>query len=785
MAVLSRNNLVHAQRIDVNDIRAIDSFAASDFRAIIKFICGDSPYIVDGCKISRVISNKLYVQVNNMFLFLPNDDSGSFYKENNNREDIEVDLPLNGRVYLELKIQCATGSPTVKGLWDSLAVTATSPYGSEYQSQVDSEVYLEIELVTNSSGFGSGIPIATIDMQSGELTNIQDNRNMFFKTEVGGPLPETSYRKPFSKNREQSPIAGSSVGDSSGSPFRDRDSFGVLNPAGFKSLKDYIDGIAIVLAEMQGSPVWYTTTGANQIVDDLNLKTMFSYSASGHSLEAQDDLIITWNRDSNGNRDYKLRTEGSGILTYSDNYSRLRWFVGGSYSSDRIYDSSIFETQVIPNNASLFLQLQHDVVLTGNNVEWAPAVSSNTINPTQVVKGIAGDFATVAVGDFIRKRTDSKTLYKVIGYIQDSVLHEPEEGTLIPLNVSEIKVDVDITNSTTEPFHFYRVRYSQEDLVSESDNLIEKYTGAFKSTNFYWLGRRKNNNFTLRDYGILSSGESTYTLNDSPVNAERDQSLEINILKGTRFQIVSGNPKIRFFDGSGYIDNHTVVQISKQIKNNWNATTASNNSAIVHYELKISASQPLMFTNNGDQLWVDLSEESGTHSLLDKTVITPANQSLIANYQNKNMHFLARRQDINGVPYLVFIDGKMLSINGLHEIAQKNFDAKVIHRSGRVVNLKETSISTNINFEDEIIIVNKINNLNVNITLPDTNNDECLVGTLFEIKDGNLSCNVDSPITIRCSNLDETIDNEENYIMLGEGEAIKIIYTGNKKWKII
>src|SRR6056297_2661339 len=232
MAVLSRNNLVHAQRVDVNDLRSIDSYVASDLRAIIKFICGDRPYIVDGCKVSRVISNKIYVQVNNMFLFLPDNDAGSFYRDSNNREDIEISIPTNGRTFLELKLIRKTGSPVVKGLWDSLAVTPTSPHGTEYQAQIDSENYLDIELVVNSSGFGNGIPIATIDMQAGELFNIQDNRNMFFITEVGGQYPETEYKKPFSPLREPQLLNGTNVGDEIDSPFRDKDNFGALNPSG-------------------------------------------------------------------------------------------------------------------------------------------------------------------------------------------------------------------------------------------------------------------------------------------------------------------------------------------------------------------------------------------------------------------------------------------------------------------------------------------------------------------------------------------------------------------------
>jgi len=127
----------------------------------------------------------------------------------------------------------------------------------------------------------------------------------------------------------------------------------------------------------------------------------------------------------------------------------------------------------------------------------------------------------------------------------------------------------------------------------------------------------------------------------------------------------------------------------------------------------------------------------------------------------------------------------MLSINGIHEIAQKNFDSKVIHRHGRAVNIREVNISSQVYLSDELIMVDKTNNDNLNITLPDTNNPELIKGTLYEIKDGSMMCNVDSFITIKGFNVDDSIDGEEDYIIQSEGEAIKICYLGNKRWRII
>lgn len=793
MSVLSRTNFIHAQRIDLADLKSIDSFVASDFRALIKFICGDSPYIVDGCKIVNKIGNRVFIQTNNLFLFLPNSSSGSFFRESSDAEDTELTLPTNAqRVFIELTVKRETRSPVTKGFWDSLAPTPDNENGSEYLAQADLEDALTMEIAYNLTGFTDGsIPIATCTVVAGNITKVIDNRNMFFQSGNGGVHPNKKYTSPFSPNRKDSPIIGFNVGDEDGSPFQDRDVLGALNPAGFRSLKDWINGIAMVLADIQGSPVWFATRGANQIIRDLSLKQLF-LNTFGQSVDASDNCWFSWNRDSNNLKDNKLRTIGTDSIKITNNYNGLSYQIVGSYSSDRITDSVNFESPVVPDGANLFIKLQNDVLLNGKNLVWGDIDGTGLISSELTVSGSAGDFSGIAVGDYIRKESVQNIWYKVVGYVSGGTLFEPVEGTLVPDSAIELKIDKSIDNVNTEPLYFFRTRYSNSDFVVESLSFDERLTGEFQSTEYFWLGRRVGDLFTFRDYGTLSAGEDTRTLNGQADNAIRPQNIESVIYPNARFQSVGGVPQVRNFDGVSYTySSSPVIEIKKQFIENWIANDSGNNRSHAIFQLACDGSHGLYFENDGDELWVRLSESVGTHTLAfgdlsgdNEYAIYPYNNVPVASRANFNTFLVARRQDIGSTPYLVFTDGTMLSSQGEHHIAQTAFDSKVIHNNGRVLKVVNAISDYQISFGDELIMVDKQDTSLLTVTLPDTTNQECYVGTVFEVKDSGGDCSLDNIIRIACFDASENIDGGDYYDIQSEKEGVKIIFT-NSGWRII
>lgn len=792
MAVLSRNNLVHGQRIDVHDLKAIDSYVASDFRALIKFICGNNPYIVNGCKITNKIGSKIFVSRSDLFLFLPNHESGAFYKEPNSSPDIELELPSSGKFFIELNLKRETGTALETALWDSLATTPENENGTEFQALVDSEDFITMEVSYNINGFSSGaLPIATVDVSSGVVTHVVDNRNIFFRSGSGGLHPSLQYTKPFSLNRQTPSLEGVEVGDNLNSPFRDRDGLGALNPAAFTSLKDWIDGIATVLSEIQGVPVWYASTGASQIVDDLNLKTLFNNSEQGHSIEPQDDVYLLWNRGGDNNKDYKLRTDGTSILRWRQNYTRIYWELGGSFSSDRVWDSTTFTTSEIPDGANVYIELYNDMIINDNQVNFGSS-PSGLIASNRSISGIANDFTGVAVGDFVRKNGDIKSWFQVVGYVNGGVLNEPIEGTLVPSTATELKVDLDISSSGSDLFRFFKTRYSVDDIKIESSSLIERINGDYQSMQYYWLGRRNGDNFVLRQYGMLSPGEATRTLNDKSDNPSRPQNINVRT-SNARFQTVSGVPQVRYYSGSYMDSTNPVINITKQVDQNWVNNDGSNNESSSFYTIAADSSHALFFVNDGDELWANLSNDNGNFVLSPGSLevtnnyeVRTKDDSPVASYSNKNLHLIARRQDINGTPYLFFTDGVILGDYGDTELNNKVYTDRVVNKSGRVVNLVSTAIDYSLLLSDELLMVEKPSGATLTVTLPDTTNEECLPGTLFEIKDANNSCNVNSVIKIVVNNIaSETIDGDTEAFIESEGEALKIVYKGNSRWGII
>ena len=758
MAVLSKINLVNAQRLDTSDLKAMESFVAGDFKALSGFIKGNDGYILKSGEVISASNGMVIVNIKDLSVFL----HSNFYINNTDNAQLRADLNSDGDNYIELSLVTRTTTSVSRQFWDPLNTDEFNTQGNTFNALSDMEEYQELELSVNQSGFTpDSIPLAVIKTQNRVMTSIRDSRKLLFES-----------NNLFSVSRITNPQESSDLSKI----YESADGFGINSIKGLTSIKDWIDAMSLVVSEIKGCH-WFLK-GGNESVNNLNLQTLLH--ELDYTLDSDESTFLTWSKSTNNTPDYKLRTEGLEVLTFRNNRDNTFFQLGGQFIGGRQWGTKVLETQVVYGN--VFLRKDFRKV---EGCYW----NSNEI------QGASGDFSDFAVGDFVRKENDNRRWYRIVGYRIGSVWTNPGEGSVIPDTATAIKIDSNASNSIDrDNLIYFRSRYSTDDIILESEEAIERTRGDFATMNLFWLGRRSGNAFLLRGYGTLSIGETTSAGNDANNNQHRPQNLQLSLQSGARF-IRNTNSSCNVLSWNGSIHGNGVVfTVSKQFSKNIINNDSDGNYSGANYTFEVSSSNNFLFTYDGDELWANLSESPTvtSHSitsgdLLDtnKYEIRRKNNSPVDRYNKPNIHLVARRQDIGNESFLFFTDGTILSSKGVAVFENTNFKSRVIHEHGRVLNIKRVVSNYQVQLGDEHILVEKPTIEDIIITLPSTTNTECFTGSTFEIKDKAMMCSVTSVIRIRCSNGFETIDEQPEYTIMSEGEGVRVAYTGSGKWVVI
>lgn len=304
MAVLARANFTSQQRLDLSDILSIESFTAFDFRAMISSFVGESPYIVRGFEVVGKTGLSVNIAVDDVFVFNPKDSVSSFYIGSADDSDLILDLePNQSNIYVEVVFKAVSQVPRTYGFWDPLATSSGSEEGSQFSATQNSQVVVQLEILSNTVGFTSdSIPLFIIQTGAGEVTNITDARPLFFRLGTGGASPNPFSAFPWSTNRNEPPYSGPGVGDQTDSTFWAFDNNGVRNDKGIRSFKDAFDAIYTRISEISGSPLWYTNGLLQQFITGLNINTVYLDSEAGHSVEPNKNAAFVWEKNDVGTK---------------------------------------------------------------------------------------------------------------------------------------------------------------------------------------------------------------------------------------------------------------------------------------------------------------------------------------------------------------------------------------------------------------------------------------------------------------------------------------------------
>lgn len=691
MSVLSRVNYTAQQRVDLHHFLMQESFTAFDFRSIVStFVGTDKSYVIRGFEVVGKTGLSVQIRVADSQVFNPRDNNGSFYMGLPDDADITVDLPADqANVFVEGRFRNQTQAPVNSAFWDPLALTGEDASGTEFSASTNTQNVIVLEISVNTIGFSEGaIKIARFSTNASAITDAEDRREMMLRLGQGGDTPNPLHKYEWSSSRGESVPNGTGVGDAVDSPWRARDSVGAINDKAFRSLKEWMDAVMTRFSEISGSALWYTAGLATAPVSNVSLNQTF-FDSLGHNIQPSADAAFIWKRVSGTLR---LAGEGTvplvsgshhvGLVRWQSNYSKLEWHLGGTFASAtfRNYTSGAvrFTSPAPVDKGNIYLKLEREVPKgSGANVSWADNSADTRFVSTKAVSGQAGDFTGIALGDFIRKESEGYSRYyrvvkmsygpsQLTPYDNAIVTDENRvaDSTIVALELE----DTILGALSTEPLRFFRSRYSDADLYADASLGVYLYQDA----DFYWLGRRVGDLFTLRGYGTMQEGEEATTLDDSfRGNSSGDGGLVLEHAKQAAYHATNG---YSLLTGSG-----DLVTIRRRKSDNTTETPGSgdNSDALLTYTI----AAPVGLMSLGDQLWVRLSEtadgalSSGpvTNSAdeLDNTdvntnlwEIRPASTTPLRTHDTRNVFLLARRVVIGGQAALIFADGSVLGAYG-------------------------------------------------------------------------------------------------------------------------
>lgn len=694
MSVQSRVSWTAQQRVDLHDMLAMESFTAFDLRSLVAAFTGsDRAFVIRGFEVVGKTGLTINIRVADSLVYNPQDGNASFYVGLSDDANLNVNLPADQtNIFIEGVFTNESGSPVNRGLWDPLALSGEDASGTEFTSSVNFENKVVLTINVNTVGFSEGaIPLVRASTSSSAVTNMIDCRPMMWRLGTGGTNPDPLRKFEFSNSRQEPLASGTGVGDATDSPWRSRDSTGVINDKGFRSLKDWADAVMTRISEISGSALWYVNSTATAPAGGTSLSQTF-FDTLGHSIQPDSTSAFKWKEQTGGLR---LCGEGTlpggspwtnGLIRWKSNYTGLEWHLGNTFQSAsvRSYTDLHFESPIPADGGNVFLLLEREVPKgSGNSVSWADNTAYPSFLATKAVSGVAGDFTGIALGDYIRKESEGYSRYYRVAKMSDGTgpgtftiganPNQVADNTIIALELENISnpAGVIVGGASNEPLRYFRSRYASVDLYA--DTALDTFN--YQDADFYWLGRRVGDLFILKDFGTMQQGEEVPTLEATWSRGRQGGGNDLMLEKAydSIYDDVDGYSLVS--DAST-----TLLTIRRYVRNNTveSPTPGSDNSnALLEYTI----AAPVGLMNDGDGLWVRLSNSAG--GALANGSVTDATDALnnttttdnrwevrsLANtpartYDDKDVYLIARRITIGGNSALMFMDGTVLNDYG-------------------------------------------------------------------------------------------------------------------------
>jgi len=460
MAVLQNVNFLSNERLDLPDLKNIETFVSEDIRQIFEKLINNKArsLVITGFQIyqdedtlnDNPSASPVYVKVEDSVMLHTLRSLGStFFVGPVDEEPIQVTLNPGATNYLELELSETTGAADTRAFWDP---EANSGQGLEFTQIVDTATFLTSNVSVNTVSFTGGdkVPLAEIVVDgAGSVVSLTDRRNMLFRLGIGFP-----YNKDYDY-----------AWDSRSEPNPDRKVDSLAFTGGDKQIDDlysWMQAVMTSIKEVQGSPFWFS--GGTSSITNLNLLNLF-FDAVGS--------VIT------GTGTWEHNASFAGKLTWSSDVY-LRSTISDLYYKIPTGSADLADGQVA------YIDLIRYIDLSTVNYAFT--------NGNTSVTAPSGGFSSLVVGDWIKAKSDNFATWRRIESF----------NTGNPVTATAIVLDKNYSGSTiSESAVYCQGEYSV--VVSDPESIPA-------DANIYWVAKRDDGGdvlpkLFLRGMAELEQGE--------------------------------------------------------------------------------------------------------------------------------------------------------------------------------------------------------------------------------------------------------------------------------------
>jgi hypothetical protein len=295
MAVIRQNNWLSQQRVDVPDLRAIESAVANDFDILAgRMFAGKQPLVIKGFTISTTgtLGNRadtLQLSVaGGLLMHFGASESGTIFQIPDSQASellsatntkVTGSFAANTTNYVGLDLRRSADSDTADSTKFLDANTKR-----EITKTVPKARVLDYQIVISTQPFSAATNVAPVAKvvtdTSNNVVSITDARSLMFRLGTGSDTPNASAQYAWTDTtRKENSITFSST--SAADPFAGGDK-------GITSFKQWMDALMTRLWELGGGQFWYS-----QVARD-NVKLIFGTPVLGSSNDNFD-----WNSGTN------------------------------------------------------------------------------------------------------------------------------------------------------------------------------------------------------------------------------------------------------------------------------------------------------------------------------------------------------------------------------------------------------------------------------------------------------------------------------------------------------
>lgn len=326
MAVLRRTSFLSQQRVDVPDMRAIESAVSADFDQLAEaFVTGTSQgYVLRGFEIS--MTGAIGGAASGLQMVV---DPGALMHINASQSGTILMTPagtpnqmLNGATNTNVNGAFVPNAINYVGIdyvrfldptTDAQVYFWDPTTKSETTEIVPRAEILTFSIVITTSTWASNVlPIAIVVTDAGNnVVSITDSRWMLFRLGTGGASPNPFFVYPWTaqpEGRTENPVTSTS---NSVNPFEGGDKM-------LQSLKDWMNAVMSSLLEIKGTPYWYSFSSGGSITklreDVANTITTGAGTLSHGVLPNTDPVLTTTGNISNGSNQILSLASTTGLV---------------------------------------------------------------------------------------------------------------------------------------------------------------------------------------------------------------------------------------------------------------------------------------------------------------------------------------------------------------------------------------------------------------------------------------------------------------------------------------